>query len=72
MAAATGHKRSITWGSGSTPAWRVLIALKEKELPYESNLIEFSKGKLTGFVSSHLAQARGKTSSCSRTAWNPQ
>lgn len=48
MAAAAGHKRSIVWGSGSTPAWRVLIALKEKELPYESDLIEFSKGKFSG------------------------
>lgn len=38
-------QRKIYWGSGSAPAWRVLIALKEKGLEYENKLIEFSKGK---------------------------
>ncbi|KAK9818236.1 hypothetical protein WJX72_009208 [[Myrmecia] bisecta] len=37
--------RFIIWGSGSGPAWRVLIALEEKQLEYESRLIEFSKGE---------------------------
>ena len=35
--------RVLYWGSGSTPCWRVQIALAEKELPYESKLLEFSK-----------------------------
>lgn len=38
-------ERKIYWGSGSTPARRVLIALKEKGLTFESKLIEFSKGE---------------------------
>lgn len=33
----------IYWGSGSAFAWRVLLALEIKKLPYESKLIEFSK-----------------------------
>lgn len=33
----------IYWGSGSTFAWRVLLALEIKKLPYVSKLIEFSK-----------------------------
>ncbi|EIE19038.1 glutathione S-transferase [Coccomyxa subellipsoidea C-169] len=36
-------QRTIWWGSGSAPAWRVLIGLKEKGLEYDSKLIEFSK-----------------------------
>ena len=35
--------RTIYWGSGSTPAWRVLICLEEKGLPYDSRIVEFSK-----------------------------
>nr|AAC50036.1 glutathione S-transferase [Coccomyxa sp. PA] len=38
-------ERKLYWGSGSTPAWRVLIALKEKGLEFDSRLIEFSKGE---------------------------
>jgi glutathione S-transferase len=33
----------IHWGSGSPFAWRVLLALEIKNIPYESHLIEFSK-----------------------------
>jgi glutathione S-transferase len=33
----------VYWGSGSTFAWRVLLALEIKRLPYVSRLIEFSK-----------------------------
>jgi glutathione S-transferase len=36
-------QRIVYWGSGSGPAWRVLIALKEKQLEFEARLIEFSK-----------------------------
>ena len=36
----------LYWGSGSTPAWRVLCVLEEKGLDYESKLIEFSKSEL--------------------------
>lgn len=32
------------WGSGSPFAWRVLLTLEIKKLPYESKLLEFSKG----------------------------
>jgi glutathione S-transferase len=33
----------LYWGSGSTPAWRALLALAVKGLPYESHLLSFSK-----------------------------
>jgi glutathione S-transferase len=33
----------LYWGSGSTPSWRVLLALLAKGLPYTSHLISFSK-----------------------------
>ncbi|MHB8425980.1 MAG: glutathione S-transferase family protein [Gammaproteobacteria bacterium] len=33
----------IYWGSGSTFAWRVLLALEVKKLPYTSRLLEFSQ-----------------------------
>jgi glutathione S-transferase len=33
----------IHWGSGSPFAWRVLLALEIKKIPYTSRLIEFSK-----------------------------
>ncbi|KAK9904687.1 hypothetical protein WJX75_000588 [Coccomyxa subellipsoidea] len=36
-------QRTLYWGSGSTFAWRVLIALREKGLDFESKVIEFSK-----------------------------
>ncbi|MGE5216547.1 MAG: glutathione S-transferase family protein [Chloroflexota bacterium] len=34
----------LYWGSGSPFAWRVMLALEIKNLPYESKLLEFSKG----------------------------
>ena len=40
----------IYWGSGSTPAWRVLCVLEEKGVDYESKLLEFSKSKLLHYV----------------------
>src|SRR5438874_7492445 len=36
----------IYWGSGSPYAWRVLLAAEWKRIPYESKLLEFSKGQL--------------------------
>lgn len=36
----------IYWGSGSPFAWRVLLAAEIKRVPYESRLLEFSKGDL--------------------------
>ena len=33
----------LYWGSGSPFAWRVMLTLEVKRLPYESNLLEFSK-----------------------------
>jgi glutathione S-transferase len=36
----------IYWGSGSPFAWRVLLAAELKRIPYESKLLEFSKGDL--------------------------
>ncbi len=33
----------VFWGSGSPFAWRVLLALEVKRLPYDSRLIQFSK-----------------------------
>jgi glutathione S-transferase len=33
----------VYWGSGSPYAWRVLLALERKRLPYESHLLQFSK-----------------------------
>jgi glutathione S-transferase len=33
----------IFWGSGSGPAWRVLLALAVKGVPFESHLLSFSK-----------------------------
>ncbi|KAA6426158.1 MAG: hypothetical protein FRX49_04010 [Trebouxia sp. A1-2] len=40
--------RVLIWGSGSAPCWRVMIALEEKGLQYESKQIEFSsKGHKT-------------------------
>lgn len=37
-------KIEVYWGSGSPFAWRALLALELKKLPYESRLLEFSKG----------------------------
>ena len=34
----------LYWGSGSPFAWRVMLTLELKRLPYESKLLEFSKG----------------------------
>jgi glutathione S-transferase len=33
----------VFWGSGSPYAWRVLLALEYKRLPYNSHLLQFSK-----------------------------
>jgi glutathione S-transferase len=33
----------LFWGSGSPFAWRVMLTLEIKKLPYESKLLEFSK-----------------------------
>ncbi len=33
----------LYWGSGSTPAWRVQLALALKNLPYTSHLLSFSQ-----------------------------
>ena len=33
----------VFWGSGSPYAWRVLLALEYKHLPYVSHLLQFSK-----------------------------
>ena len=35
----------VYWGSGSPFAWRVLLGLEIKKIPYASRLIEFSKGQ---------------------------
>jgi glutathione S-transferase len=35
----------VFWGSGSPFAWRALLALEVKKLPYESRLLQFSKGE---------------------------
>lgn len=35
----------VFWGSGSGPAWRVLLALAIKGVPYDSRLISFSKAE---------------------------
>jgi glutathione S-transferase len=36
----------IYWASGSPFAWRALLAAEIKRIPYESKLLEFSKGDL--------------------------
>ena len=33
----------VYWGSGSPYAWRVLLALEHKGLPYTAHLLQFSK-----------------------------
>jgi glutathione S-transferase len=33
----------LYWGSGSPPAWRVLLTLEAKKIPYVSRLLQFSK-----------------------------
>lgn len=35
----------VFWGSGSGPAWRVLLALAVKKVPFTSHLLSFSKGE---------------------------
>ena len=37
-------KLEIYWGSGSPNSWRVLLGAEAKRIPYESKLLEFSKG----------------------------
>jgi glutathione S-transferase len=39
-------QRVLYWGSGSPPAWRVLITLHEKGLTYRSDMITFESGVL--------------------------
>jgi len=34
------------WGSGSQPAWSVMLALEVKGIPYQSRLLSFSAGDL--------------------------
>src|SRR4051794_10553772 len=34
----------LYWGSGSPFAWRVMLTLEIKKLPYQSKLLEFSRG----------------------------
>jgi glutathione S-transferase len=38
--------RTLYWGSGSPPAWRVRLLLEEKEIAYKSHLISFEDGEL--------------------------
>jgi glutathione S-transferase len=47
MARIQRRKRMIEiyWGSGSPYAWRALLALEIKKIPYTARLIEFSKGQ---------------------------
>ena len=33
----------LYWASGSTPCWRVQLALEEKNIPYESKFLSFDK-----------------------------
>ncbi|TDH67999.1 hypothetical protein CCR75_007578 [Bremia lactucae] len=40
------HERVVYWGSGSPQAWRILIALHEKQLPHRSICVSFSSGVL--------------------------
>jgi glutathione S-transferase len=42
----------IYWASGSPFAWRALLALEQKGLPYTSHLLQFSKGdhKTPGYL----------------------
>lgn len=46
---------TVYWGSGSPYSWRVLLALELKQIPYESKLLEFSKGDLR--TAEHLARS---------------
>lgn len=49
----------LYWGSGSPFAWRALLALEWKKIPYTSKLINFSKGehKVPSFI---VMNPRGK------------
>ena len=35
----------VFWGSGSQPAWAVLLTLEVKRVPYTSRLLSFSAGE---------------------------
>lgn len=35
----------LFWGSGSGPAWRVLLALEVKGVPYQSRILSFARGE---------------------------
>ena len=43
IAAAVSTDRVLYWGMDSQPCWRVLIALAEKELPFESRQLDWAK-----------------------------
>ena len=43
---AASSNRVLYWGSGSPPAWRVLLCLTEKGLPFRNELITFESGVL--------------------------
>jgi glutathione S-transferase len=45
-AAAPPPSLVLYWGSGSPPAWRVLLTLHEKRLPFRSELLSFEAGVL--------------------------
>lgn len=42
----TDGKIELFWISGSPYAWRVMLALEAKGIPYEAELLEFSRGEL--------------------------
>lgn len=46
LLAPTSLKRVLYWGSGSPPAWRALLALTEKGLPFRSEQVTFESGVL--------------------------
>jgi hypothetical protein len=39
--------RVLYWGSGSVPAWRILVTLHAKKLEFTSKMVEFSKSVRT-------------------------
>ena len=71
----------VFWGSGSGPAWRVLLALAVKGVPYESRLLSFAKGEhnpgstdwqqLLAHELTHVVQQRGASTSGPLTVSQP-
>ena len=45
-ASSGAHRRTLYWASGSPPAWRVLLTLAEKGIPYTSTMLTFDSGVL--------------------------